>query len=133
VAAATGAAMADAGVRLMLRAEGAALLAAALVAYARLGGEWSFVAWTFLLPDLVLLAYLAGPRAGAAAYNAAHSLLLPAGLLALGLATDMPLAFDLALVWTAHIGLDRALGFGLKYARGFGHTHLGPLRPADPW
>ena len=33
----------------------------------------------------------------------------------------------LALIWIAHIGLDRALGYGLKYATGFGDTHLGRI------
>ncbi|MBS0453244.1 MAG: DUF4260 domain-containing protein [Proteobacteria bacterium] len=121
------------GVRLLLRAEGVALLLLSMAAYARFGGEWSFFALTFLLPDLALLAYLAGPRAGAVVYNAAHSLVVPAVLLALGLATDLAPVFDLALVWAAHIGLDRALGFGLKYARGFAYTHLGQLGPVDPW
>lgn len=124
---------ADGGVRLLLRLEGVALLLVAMAAYARFGGEWSFFALTFLLPDLALLAYLAGPRAGAAVYNATHSLVVPAVLLALGLAADLSPAFDLALVWAAHIGLDRALGYGLKYARGFAHTHLGQLGPVDPW
>jgi hypothetical protein len=32
-----------------------------------------------------------------------------------------------AIVWFAHIGLDRALGYGLKYADGFQHTHLGTI------
>ena len=136
MAAAVGVAMADearGGVRVLLRVEGLALLALAAAAYARFGGEWGFFALMFLLPDLALLAYLAGPRAGAAAYNAAHSLVVPAALLALGLAADLGPAFDLALIWAAHIGLDRALGFGLKYARGFAHTHLGQLGPVDPW
>lgn len=121
------------GVRLLLRAEGLALLLLSMAAYARFGGEWSFFALTFLLPDLALLAYLAGPRIGAAAYNGAHSLVVPAALLAVGLAADISPVFDLALVWAAHIGLDRALGFGLKYARGFAYTHLGQLGPVDPW
>jgi len=124
---------ADGGVRLLLRLEGVALLLVAMAAYARFGGEWSFFALTFLLPDLALLAYLAGPRAGASVYNATHSLVVPAVLLALGLAADLSPAFDLALVWAAHIGLDRAVGYGLKYARGFAHTHLGQLGPVDPW
>lgn len=119
--------------RFLLRAEGLALLLLAGAAYARFGGEWSFFALSFLLPDLALLAYLAGPRAGAAVYNAAHSLVVPVALLGLGLAADMSPAFDLALVWAAHIGLDRALGYGLKYSRGFAHTHLGQLGPVDPW
>lgn len=124
---------ANGGVRLLLRAEGVALLAIAVAAYARFGGEWSFFAATFMLPALALSAYLVGPRAGALAYNAAHSLIVPAGLLALGLALDGSVLFDLGLAWAAHIGLARALGFGLKYSRGFAHTHLGQLGPADPW
>ena len=31
----------------------------------------------------------------------------------------------LALIWLAHIGLDRLLGMGLKYSDRFTHTHLG--------
>jgi hypothetical protein len=27
----------------------------------------------------------------------------------------------------AHIGIDRALGYGLKYSTGFGFTHLGRI------
>jgi hypothetical protein len=27
----------------------------------------------------------------------------------------------------AHIGIDRALGYGLKYSAGFGFTHLGRI------
>ena len=33
----------------------------------------------------------------------------------------------LGLVWAAHIGVDRALGLGLKYGAGFGFTHLGRI------
>ena len=121
------------GVRGLLRAEGLVLLALALGGYAWLGAGWGAFALLFLLPDLALLAYLAGPRAGALAYNATHSLLVPAGLLAAGGLADAPQALALGLIWTAHIGFDRMLGYGLKYARGFAHTHLGRLGPADPW
>jgi hypothetical protein len=37
----------------------------------------------------------------------------------------------LLLIWTAHIGFDRALGIGLKYPTGFGDTHLGMRRGGD--
>ena len=43
------------------------------------------------------------------------------------------LVLAVALVWCAHIGFDRALGYGLKYAAGFRETHLGRLGRADPW
>ena len=121
------------GVRLLLRLEGLAVLVMAAAAYAQFGAGWAFFAWLFLLPDLSFLAYVAGPRVGAAAYNAAHSYAGALGLLALGVLAAMPLALAAGLVWCAHIGLDRAMGYGLKYATGFGDTHLGPAGRADPW
>jgi len=111
---------ASGGVRLLLRLEGLVVLAAALAGYSQLGAGWGAFAIAFLLPDLSWLGYLAGPRQGAAAYNVAHSYL-------------GPVALALGLVWCAHIGFDRMLGYGLKYASGFGATHLGRLGPADPW
>lgn len=121
------------GVRLLLRVEGVVVLAAALAAYAQFGLGWGVFALWLLVPDLSLLGYLAGPRAGAALYNAAHSYAGPVALLALGVLAAMPWAVAGGLIWCAHIGLDRALGYGLKYASGFGHTHLGRIGRADPW
>ena len=88
----------------------------------------------FLLPDLSFLGYLAGPRVGAGAYNAAHSYIGPgraAGARLRSAACAAALAFG--LIWCAHIGLDRALGYGLKYGSDFGATHLGRIGRADPW
>jgi hypothetical protein len=121
------------GVRLLLRAEGLVVLAASLAAYAQFGASWGWFAALFLLPDVSFLAYLAGPRWGALAYNAAHSYLGAVGLLAVGVLGASPMLLAAALVWCAHIGFDRLLGYGLKYGAGFGHTHLGRLGPLDPW
>lgn len=120
-------------VRGVLRLEGLAVFALALAAYAQFGAGWGFFAWLFLLPDLSFLAYLAGPRVGAITYNAAHSYAGALALLAGGVLGAMPVLLALGLVWCAHIGADRALGYGLKYASGFGATHLGRLGRADPW
>lgn len=109
----------------LLRLEGAALLAASVTAFAMLGGAWSTFALTFLLPDLSLLGYLAGARVGAVAYNVGHSTIGPVVLAGLGLALGAPAAWLAATIWLAHIGFDRMLGYGLKYAAGFRHTHLG--------
>src|SRR5262245_28994877 len=111
--------------RLVLRLEGAALFAAATLAYGGAGFDWLTYVILFLAPDLSFLAYLAGARAGAIVYNALHTTLGPILLAAYGVLGRQPLALAAALIWAAHIGLDRALGFGLKYAAGFGFTHLG--------
>jgi hypothetical protein len=120
------------GVRLLLRAEGLVVLAASVAAYAQFGAGWGWFAALFLLPDVSFLAYLAGPRAGAWAYNAMHSYLGAVALLAVGVLGGMPMLLAVGLVWCAHIGFDRLLGYGLKYSAGFGHTHLGRLGRRDP-
>ena len=111
----------------LLRAEGLAVFAAALAAYAALGASWWLFAALILAPDLSMLGYLAGPRPGAFVYNAAHTYVAPALLGVLAYGFSAPLVGAVALIWTAHIGLDRLLGYGLKYSAGFGHTHLGRL------
>lgn len=110
--------------RLLLRLEGAAVLAAASIAYAALGQGWGLFAALFLVPDLSLLGYLAGPRPGAIAYNVGHSYLGPAALGLLGIVGGAAELLPLAAIWCAHIGFDRALGYGLKYASAFTATHL---------
>jgi hypothetical protein len=112
------------GVKTLLRAEGLALLAAASAAYAHFGFSWLLFAALFLAPDLSFLAYLFGPRVGAAAYNLVHSTVVPLALGGVGLALDAPIAEAIALIALAHIGFDRALGYGLKYSAGFNDTHL---------
>jgi hypothetical protein len=112
------------GVRWVLQAEGLALLTAAIAAYAGLGFGWGWFALFFLAPDLTFAAYLLGPRWGAAAYNLAHSTIGPLMLGGAGLGLGSGPLEMAALIGLAHVGFDRMLGYGLKYASGFGDTHL---------
>ena len=112
------------GVRLLLRLEGFAAFAAALAIYWQNDFSWLAFAPFFLAPDIAMLAYLAGPRAGALGYNIAHTYISPLALALLGLFGGVPFAGAGGLIWIAHIGLDRALGYGLKYPTAFGDTHL---------
>ena len=84
----------------------------------------------FLVAMVLFAAYLAGPKFGAVVYNAAHSYLAPVTLMTSGLAGASPLTLSIAMIWLAHIGIDRALGYGLKYAEGFSFTHLGRIGKA---
>jgi hypothetical protein len=120
------------GVRSLLRVEGLALFGVATAFYALSGASWWLFAVLFLAPDLSFLAYLAGPRAGALAYNALHATVGPLLLAAAGILLPWPAAQPLALIWLAHIGFDRALGYGLKYPSRFGFTHLGRIGRAEP-
>jgi hypothetical protein len=114
-------------VRLLLRLEGLALFAAAIGAYFTLDGRWWLLIVLILAPDLAFLGYLAGNRVGAALYNAAHVTIGPLLLGGIALAAHWPTALSIALIWAAHVGMDRAFGYGLKYAAGFGYTHLGRI------
>jgi len=118
---------ASGGVRILLRLEGLALFAAMLALYALWGGKWWLFAVLFLAPDLSFAAYLAGTRIGALVYNAAHSYLAPVALMTIGFWFGDPRTPKLAMIWLAHIGIDRALGYGLKYSAGFAFTHLGRI------
>ncbi len=108
----------------LLRLEGAALLGLAVLFYARSDAGWGMFALLFLVPDVAMLGYLANPRLGAVLYNAAHVTVAPAALGVFGLAMA-PGAVPVALIWAAHIGFDRMVGYGLKYPDRFQHTHLG--------
>lgn len=113
------------GVKALLRIEGACVLLAAVLAYSRYGPGWRTFAIFFLAPDLSFLGYLAGPAAGAISYNTAHSYAGAVLALLIGVWLANPLVLGAGLIWCAHLGFDRALGYGLKYSSGFGFTHLG--------
>ncbi len=110
--------------RVVLRLEGAAMLAGATALYGVHGGNWGLFALLLLAPDLSMLGYRGGATVGAACYNAAHTYLAPIALGGVGLAAGHAPVLLMALIWAAHIGLDRALGYGLKYPDGFTATHL---------
>ncbi len=97
----------------LLRLEGAALLAGSLLAYTTTGRPCWLIPLALLLPDLSALGYLGGTDLGARVYNLFHITPLPGVLLAVGWWQGASLATALGLIWLAHIGMDRMLGYGL--------------------
>lgn len=108
----------------LLHIEGAAVLAIATAAYFALGYTWWVFPLLLFVPDVSAIGYLFGPRAGSVTYNLAHTLVLPLVVLAGGWWLGSAVAIQLALIWLAHIGMDRMLGYGLKYPDSFKHNHL---------
>ncbi len=124
-------------VRWLLRAESIALFVLGAVLYAGAGGELLLLIPLLFVPDLSMLGYLAGPRLGAITYNLGHTIVLPVALALAGWWLTQPLLLMAAGVTGAHIGMDRALGYGLKYPTSFQDTHLGRIgkgrrEPARP-
>src|SRR6476660_4308098 len=114
-------------VRGWLRLEGAAVFIAGLALYGWLGGPWVVILPLLLLPDLSAVGYLRGPRLGAFTYNLVHNWALGLAVLGLTVATNsVPLAIAGAIL-VAHVGMDRAVGYGLKLSTSFHDTHLGRM------
>ncbi len=113
--------------KIVLRIEGLSIVLACLCAYSKFGAGWGVFALFFLAPDLSMLGYLAGSKVGALLYNIAHSYIGAALLLGIGIVLSSHLAITTGIIWIAHIGLDRALGYGLKYSTDFRSTHLGVI------
>ena len=114
----------EGNVRRWLQLEGLCVLAAASLTYAHQGFGWGAFALFFMAPDLSMIAYVRGPKFGAAVYNAAHSYAGPF-LLGLAAVTHDASLQQPALIWLAFIGFCRATRFGLKYPDNFDDTHLG--------
>ena len=114
-------------VRGWLRIEALAAFVAGLALYGWLGGPWLAVLPLLLLPDVSMVGYLRGPRLGALTYNVVHNWALGLGVLGLGLASGATPVSILGAVLIAHVGMDRALGYGLKLSTSFQDTHLGRI------
>lgn len=114
-------------IRSLLRFEALAVSLAGLLVWAGLDGGWVRFALLFLVPDISMAGYIWGPRTGAALYNAAHNYALPMLICVAGGMLDHRGLLLTGALWMTHIGVDRALGYGLKYASGFRDTHLGQL------
>jgi hypothetical protein len=109
----------------LLRVEGLVAFVAAVTAFQLLGGNWWLFAALILAPDLAFFGALAGCRTGARIYNIAHTYSLPAVLGTLAWLAGATWLIPVALIWIAHIGIDRAIGYGLKYPELDHATHLG--------
>jgi hypothetical protein len=122
--------MTHGAVRTWLRLEGLAAFGAGLALFGASGGNWLFLVPLILLPDVSVVGYAAGPRIGAFVYNAVHNWVPGMALLGLGAWLASPTILLVAAVLIAHVGMDRAAGFGLKLPGSFQDTHLGRMGPS---
>jgi hypothetical protein len=108
----------------LLRAEGAALFVLSVCLYRFTGAGWGTFLLLFLWPDVFMLGYIWNVRIGSLLYNLVHTEILPIALAGFAVSAHRLPWLSFALIWIAHIGFDRALGFGLKYPTAFKDTHL---------
>ncbi|MFK7902577.1 MAG: DUF4260 domain-containing protein [Nitratireductor sp.] len=111
----------------VLRLENAVLAIVALVAYHVSGFSWITFAIFILAPDLSMLGYLINAKVGAICYNIAHSWAVAGAIVLVAFWLKSDVGMMAGLILAAHIGIDRAIGYGLKHFSGFKDTHLGSI------
>jgi hypothetical protein len=111
----------------ILKIEEAAMLAICLYGLYFFDCKW----WAYLLlvfgPDISMLGYVAGNKAGAFCYNLFHHKGVALLLFGFGIYLKIPSVSIVGLILFGHSSMDRMLGYGLKYNEGFGFTHLGKI------
>lgn len=112
---------------LFQRVEGGAIFLAATFVYFNQNLSLLYYVLFLFAFDAFMIGYLTNKRVGAILYNIGHSLTVPAILSIFVITTSNRFLLGLVCLWFAHIGIDRALGYGLKFSSGFKHTHLGDI------
>jgi hypothetical protein len=110
------------------RLEGLFIFLLCVFAYFRIDGSWLLFVLLLFLPDISMVGYIKDSKLGALTYNLVHNLVLAISLFLIGIISNFELITFFGLILGAHVGLDRALGFGLKENTGFKDTHLGKMR-----
>ena len=116
--------------RRYLQIDGLVLFIAMIVLFAATHQHWWIFAVLLFVPDAFILGYLKNPRLGALLYNVGHSYLAPTVTIFVGWRASSLLTMAIGIIWLGHVGLDRFLGYGLKYDDNFKTTHLGSLSKA---
>ncbi|MFT4413685.1 DUF4260 domain-containing protein [Fredinandcohnia humi] len=108
----------------LLHIEGLAVLLVSLYFYSIHDFSWILFILLLLAPDLSMLGYVINIRTGTLVYNLFHTYVVPIGVVFIGILLDSDIALAIGIIWVAHIGMDRMLGYGLKYQTDFKDTHL---------
>ncbi|MFC7063415.1 DUF4260 domain-containing protein [Halobacillus seohaensis] len=110
--------------KIMLHIEGLAVLVLSIYFYWFNEYSWVMFVIFLLAPDISMLGYLLNSKVGAKCYNIFHTYSLSITIILVGLLLSNQLVLAIGLIWSAHIGMDRVMGYGLKYSTNFKDTHL---------
>ena len=111
----------------LIQLEEAAMLGLAIYLFSLLPFAWWWFPVLILVPDLAMLGYAFGAKAGAWAYNLAHHKGVAIALYIAGVYAGQPIVQLAGVILFAHSSMDRLFGYGLKYEKGFKFTHLGEI------
>ncbi|HDX9627408.1 TPA: DUF4260 domain-containing protein [Bacillus cereus] len=104
--------------------EGLVVFLAATYTYSIYEFSWIIFLVFLLAPDLSMLAYGINNHVGAKIYNIFHTYIISIVIAIIGVYFKIDTVIMIGLIWTAHIGMDRMCGYGLKYETDFKDTHI---------
>ncbi|MCC8361080.1 DUF4260 domain-containing protein [Salinimicrobium sediminilitoris] len=110
-----------------IKLEELAMLLLGIYAFGFLHYEWWWFLVLFLGPDLGMIGYAFGNKAGAVLYNLFHHRGLAIMIYLAGAFFLIPVLQLAGVILFSHAAFDRMLGYGLKYKKGFKYTHLGEI------
>lgn len=115
----------------LINLEEAAQFALSIVLFAKLPFVWWLYPTLLLLPDIGMIGYAVNNTIGAFTYNLLHhkATAILIGIAGLLLVNNYLLLTGVILF--GHSSMDRMMGYGLKYNKGFKFTHLGELQPQN--
>ena len=113
--------------RLWLRLDGGVVFVASIFLFAVTHQPWWIYPVLLFVPDIFMMGYFRDTSVGAFCYNVGHSYFLPSLVVLFGWEWHHILPIAVGVIWIGHIGMDRLLGYGLKYDDSFKNTHLGNL------
>jgi len=111
----------------LIQLEELAMLLLSIFLFGRLSIPWWWYPALILAPDLSMLGYIFGNKAGAIAYNFVHHKAVAIAVYVLGLYSHAEIVQFSGLILFGHSGMDRMFGYGLKTYEGFKFTHLGKI------
>ena len=112
----------------LLKMEEAAMFALSIYFFSKTTFAWWYYPALILLPDVGMIGYLLGTRAGAITYNLFHHKAIAIVILCSGWYLEISWMELCGIILFGHSSMDRVFGYGLKYADSFHHTHLGWLK-----
>lgn len=111
----------------VLKLEEAALFILGIFLFNRLSYEWWWFLVLILAPDLSMIGYVFGNKIGGLLYNIFHHKGIALLIYAVGLYLSIEVVQLAGIILFSHSAMDRIFGYGLKYEKGFKHTHLGEI------
>ncbi|MFH7016543.1 DUF4260 domain-containing protein [Flavobacterium sp. FlaQc-47] len=111
----------------VIKLEEFGLFALGIYLFSLLNYQWWWFLVLLLAPDLSMIGYAFGNKAGAFFYNVFHHKGLAVLLYMTGCYLQIEILQLIGIILFSHSAMDRIFGYGLKYDKGFKYTHLGEI------